>query len=209
MLDHVGRPAEGADFAGACVRPATRRLPGVDGIWVLIGVDSVVFVLLFVSFMQARMADPQLFDDARVTLNRNLGGINTVILLTSSWAVALSVQALRDGSPVRAKRFLAGALVAGGAFVGFKLFEYVDKIGHGITPVTNDFYMWYFALTGIHLVHVLIGLGLLGYVFVGIRRGTYDRARLVVPECVASFWHLVDFLWVVLFPLVYLMEVAR
>ena len=158
------------------------RLPGVEGIWVLIGVDSVVFALLFASFMDARGSDPGGFDAARQSLDASLGGLNTLLLITSSWVVALAIQALRDGLPRRAARLLLLAVGAGSVFVGVKSFEYLDKLIAGTTPATSDFFMWYFVLTGIHLIHVLLGLGLLTFLVVGIRRGRYGANRLAVPE---------------------------
>lgn len=195
-------PGDGHDAAKSA------RLPGVEGIWVLIGVDSVVFALLFASFMDARRSDPGGFDAARQSLDAALGGLNTLVLLTSSWVVALAIQALRDGVSQRAARLLALAVGAGSAFVAVKSFEYVDKLVAGTTPATNDFFMWYFVLTGIHLIHVLIGLGLLTFLITGVRRGRYDAGRIAVPESVATFWHLVDLLWIVIFPLLYLMRAA-
>jgi nitric oxide reductase NorE protein len=88
--------------------------------------------------------------------------------------------------------------------VASKSTEYAEKFAAGITPLTDDFYMWYFTLTGIHLVHVLCGTSLLAYVWTKSRRGAYSSSNRVVLECVASFWHLVDLLWIVLFPLLYL-----
>ncbi len=80
------------------------------------------------------------------------------------------------------------------------------KFADGITPGTKPFYMWYFTLTGIHLVHVVAGTSLLTYLWIRSRRGTYDSLHRAVPESVASYWHLVDLLWIVLFPLLYLMK---
>lgn len=187
---------------------AQHRLPGAEGIWALIGADAAVFAVLFASFMQERRHSPALFEAGRQTLNLNLGGIDTLILLTSSWCVALAIQALkRDLLTVVPRYLLAGALT-GVLFMVLKSVEYFQKISHGITPATNAFYMWYFVLTGIHLVHVLLGTGLLTYVWSGSRRGIYSSANRVVPESVASFWHLVDLLWIVLFPLLYLMRAS-
>lgn len=185
-----------------------RRLPGVEGIWVLIGVDSVVFGLLFASFMDARRSDPGGFDAARQSLDANLGGLNTLVLLTSSWLVALAIHALREGRPRRASRCLLLAVCAGGTFVVLKSAEYVDKVAGGTTSATSDFFMWYFVLTGIHLIHVLLGLGLMIHLVLGVRAGRYSNARIAVPESVATFWHLVDFLWILIFPLLYLMRAA-
>jgi nitric oxide reductase NorE protein len=187
-------------------RVKPRRLPGVDGVWVFIGADSVIFAILFMSFMQDRLKNPAIFEASRQTLNMNLGGIDTLILLTSSWSVALAVQAMKRDQIDREPRLLLGGAVTGLMFVASKSIEYFEKFAHGITPGTNPFYMWYFTLTGIHLIHVVVGTSMLTYLWIRSRRGTYDHLHKAVPESVASYWHLVDLLWIVLFPLLYLMK---
>lgn len=186
----------------------SRRLPGVEGVWVFIGADSVIFAILFLTFMQDRLKDPALFEASRHTLNMNLGGIDTLILLTSSWSIALAMQALRRDHIDRVPRYLLGGVLTGLLFVVSKSAEYVQKFAHGITPGTDPFYMWYFTLTGIHLAHVLLGTSLLTFLWVKSRRGAFSSAHRAIPESVASFWHLVDLLWIVLFPLLYLMKAA-
>jgi nitric oxide reductase NorE protein len=187
-------------------RMQPRRLPGVDGVWVAIGADAVIFALLFGNFMHARLQDPHVFEASRQTLNMNLGGIDTIILLTSSWAVALAVQALKRDLVDRVPRYLLGAALTGVLFMVSKSIEYFEKFADGITPATNAFYMWYFTLTGIHLLHVVFGTSLLTYLWINSRRGRYSGSNRVVPECVASYWHLVDLLWIVIFPLLYLQK---
>jgi nitric oxide reductase NorE protein len=187
-------------------RVKPRRLPGVDGVWVAIGADAVIFAILFGSFMQARLKDPALFEASRHTLNMNFGGIDTLILLTSSWSVALAVQAMKRDLVDREPLLLLGGAVTGLMFMVSKAIEYFGKFAHGITPGTNPFFMWYFTLTGIHLIHVVFGSSMLTYLWIRSRRGTYDHLHKGVPESVASYWHLVDLLWVVLFPLLYLMK---
>jgi nitric oxide reductase NorE protein len=189
-------------------RVKPRRLPGVDGVWVFIGADSVIFAILFMSFMQERLKNPALFEMSRHTLNMNFGGIDTLILLTSSWSVALAVQAMKRDETDREPLLLLGGAVTGLMFMASKAIEYFEKFAHGITPGTNPFFMWYFTLTGIHLIHVVVGTSMLTYLWVRSRRGTYDHLHKAVPESVASYWHLVDLLWVVLFPLLYLMKAA-
>ena len=183
-----------------------RRLPGVDGVWVAIGADAVIFAILFGSFMQARLKDPALFEASRQTLNMNFGGIDTLILLTSSWSVALAIQALKRDLVDRVPRYLLGGALTGLLFMMSKSIEYFQKFAEGLTPATNDFYMWYFTLTGIHLLHVVFGTSLLTYAWIKSRRGAYSSSNRVVPECVASYWHLVDLLWIMIFPLLYLMK---
>jgi nitric oxide reductase NorE protein len=138
----------------------------------------------------------------------NLGGIDTLILLTSSWSVALAIQALKRDFIERVPRYLLGGVLTGLMFVVSKSIEYFEKFAHGLTPGTNPFYMWYFTLTGIHLVHVLLGTSLLAFLWVRSRSGAFSSSHRAAPESVASFWHLVDLLWIVLFPLLYLMKVA-
>jgi nitric oxide reductase NorE protein len=183
-----------------------RRLPGVDGVWVFIGADSVIFAILFLSFMQERLKNPDVFETSRQTLNMHLGGIDTLILLTSSWSVALAVQAMKRDLVDREPLLLLGGAVTGLMFMVSKAIEYFQKFAHGITPGTNPFFMWYFTLTGIHLIHVVVGTSMLTYLWIRSRRGTYDHLHKAVPESVASYWHLVDLLWIVLFPLLYLMK---
>ena len=173
----------------------------MDGVWVFIGADAVIFAILFMSFMKDRLKAPALFEASRHTLNVNLGGIDTLILLTSSWLVALGVGAAKRGELDRVPRFLLGGVLTGCAFVVSKSTEYAEKFLAGIAPATDAFYMWYFTLTGIHLAHVMVGTSLLAYLWTRARRGS---VTMTVTECVASFWHLVDLLWIVLFPLLYL-----
>jgi nitric oxide reductase NorE protein len=178
----------------------------VDGVWVFIGADSVIFAILFLSFMQDRLKNPALFEASRHTLNMNLGGLDTLILLSSSWSVALAIQALKRDLVDRVPCYLLGGVLTGLMFVVSKSIEYFQKFAHGLTPGTNPFYMWYFTLTGMHLAHVLLGTSLLTFLWIRSRRGAFSSVQRAVPESVASFWHLVDLFWIVLFPLLYLMK---
>jgi nitric oxide reductase NorE protein len=178
----------------------------VNGVWVFIGADSVIFAILFLTFMQDRLKNPALFEASRHTLNMNLGGLDTLILLSSSWSVALAIQALKRDLVDRVPRYLVGGVLTGLMFVVSKSIEYFQKFAHGLTPGTNPFYMWYFTLTGMHLAHVLLGTSLLTFLWIRSRRGAFSSVHRAVPESVASFWHLVDLLWIVLFPLLYLMK---
>jgi nitric oxide reductase NorE protein len=180
----------------------------MEGVWVFIGADSVIFAILFFSFMQDRLKNPALFEASRHTLNINLGGLDTLVLLTSSWSVALAIQALKRDDNEQVPRYLLGGALTGLIFIASKSTEYFEKFADGITPGTNPFYMWYFTLTGIHLAHVLLGTSLLTFLYMRARRGAFSSTQRAIPESVASFWHLVDLLWIVLFPLLYLMRAA-
>ena len=187
-------------------RVETRRLPGVEGVWVFIGADLVIFCVLFQSFMQDRKKDPGLFELSRHALNYNFGGVNTLILLTSSWFAALAVDATKRDNLTQVPRYIAGAFACGLAFMVSKAIEYTGKLSAGISVHTNDFFMWYFSLTGIHLLHAVVGNVLLAMVWFKARKSTFDGTHRVFLECVVSYWHMVDLLWIMLFPLLYLMR---
>ncbi|WP_439639900.1 cytochrome c oxidase subunit 3 [Nevskia sp.] len=185
---------------------AARRLPGVEGVWVFIAADMCFFALLFVSFMLGRQEATPVFEASRQTLDINFGGINTLILLTSSWCVVLAVEAVKRDALARVPHLIAGAFLLGVAFMVSKALEYGGKIKAGISMLTNDFYMYYYTLTGLHLLHVFAGNILLIVLWKQARARRFSRGNCVVLECGASYWHMVDLLWIVLFPLLYLLR---
>lgn len=179
-----------------------RRIPGEVGIWVLIGGELLAFSAFFLIFAHDRGLAPDLFQVGHLQLDHGIGLANTLILLTSSLFVALGTVRVREGRD-GADFWLRLALMFGGLFGTIKLFEYWQKVSAGITPLTNDFFMYYFAFTGIHLLHVLIGSGALIYA-IGVSRREPSASRTMIVECAAVFWHLVDLLWIILFALFYL-----
>jgi nitric oxide reductase NorE protein len=188
----------------AAARPEL-RLPGVGGIWVFVFADMTMFALMFVCFMLDRHASPALFEESRQALNRDFGGVNTLILLTSSMLVVLAIEAMKRGRPRLAPGFFALALACGCAFMVSKAFEYTGKFQAGITMLTNDFFMYYFILTGIHLVHVIAGNVVLAVLW-RKSRSAPAGGSLSLYESGATYWHMVDLLWVCLFPLLYLVR---
>lgn len=184
----------------------TRRLPGVEGVWVFVLADMCFFGVLFVAFMQERIKQGALFETARHTLNPDFGGINTLILLTSSWLVVLAVDAAKRDRITAIPKLLLAAMLCGIAFGISKAIEYGGKLAAGITPMSNDFYMFYFSLTGIHLLHVIGGCVMLTVFWLKARKGEFDSRNLKVLESGATYWHMVDLLWIFLFPLLYLLR---
>ena len=182
------------------------RLPGVEGLWVFLAGDMAVFGLFFISFMTERSKNVALFNLSRQALDINAGGINTLILLTSSWLVVLAVQAAKSDQLKRIPWLLGASVLCGAAFAVLKIIEYAAKIRHGISMLTNDFYMFYFIFTGIHLLHVIGGTVVLALLWNKSRAGLCHSGNLRGLESGASFWHMVDLLWIVLFPLLYLMR---
>lgn len=191
--------------ATAPVRSPQRHLPGEPGIWLFIGGDMVLFSVLFVIFLQYRAEDFATFSAGRNTLSQPLGLLNTLLMLSSSWFVAMATQAVRKQIPNVAPACFALALLCGLGFVVVKYFEYSAKVHAGFTLTSNDFYMFYFVYTGIHLVHVLIGMGVLTALLMYTRSRAVADVTLQHVESGASFWHLVDLLWIVLFALLYLL----
>jgi nitric oxide reductase NorE protein len=184
----------------------TRRLPGVEGVWVFVMADMTVFAVLFGSFMLGRHQNPALFEASRHALNPNFGGVNTLILLTSSWFAALALDSVRKSRFALAQRFIGGAFLCGLAFMVSKAIEYTEKLNAGISLLTNDFFMYYFTLTGIHLFHVVAGNVVLLVMWFKARSQSFEPEQPVVLECGAIYWHMVDLIWIILFPLLYLVR---
>lgn len=182
----------------------TPGLPAETGLWLFVLGDMTVFGWFFVVFMWERRRDEGLFVSSSAALYQPIGVVNTLVLLVSSLLVVLALHAHRVGRRPSAIRYLGGAGLCAVTFAGLKAVEYTLEIQAGHTPTENTFFLFYFALTGIHLVHVLVGALLLGGWWRVARRGnSWGRDRLFV-ESAAVYWHMVDLLWIVIFTLVYL-----
>lgn len=190
-------------------KPTNGRLPGDVDMWVMVLGDLIIFGGgYFIVFMVYRaMNPPAEFLAAQQHLDINLGVLNTVILLTSSWFVARSVLAARSGNPpAQAIRLVYAGGGCGLLFMAVKGYEwFAKKITAGHTN-SDMFYAFYYVLTGgVHLIHVLIGLIVLGGVVVRELRNP-GRRRASLVESGAVYWHMVDLLWVVIFGLLYVMR---
>jgi nitric oxide reductase NorE protein len=182
-----------------------RRLPGDAGVWLFIAADTFMFALFFSSYMYERTKSVELFNASQQALSPAIGALNTILLLTGSWFVVMAVEAAKKRLQNVLIACLGMAVACGVAFGTVKIFEYRSKVVHGITMLTNDFYMYYFALTGLHFVHLVIGVVVLTVLLNMARPGiTGDYQRYL--ESGASYWHMVDLLWIMLFPLLYLVH---
>ena len=193
-------------MADVVAAQADERIPGEAGVWVFILGEMVVFALLFAVFVYYRAADVPLFASAQLSLNQSLGALNTLLLLTSSWFVVHAVEAVRAHRATLARGLLVAAFACGVGFMVVKYFEYGEKLRAGHTITSNDFFMYYYLLTGIHLLHVTIGMTVLAYLWQRLRSATDIDAHLSAVESGASFWHMVDILWILLFALVYMLR---
>jgi nitric oxide reductase NorE protein len=180
------------------------HLPSNKDMWFFVLGDLLIFSTYFIIFMIYRHQERQLFLDSQQHLSLNIGVVNTVLLLASSWFVAQSVQLTRAGDYERAVRLTVGGGLCGVAFILLKAYEWSSKISQGMTFPSNDYFMFYYLLTGVHLFHVALGLVFLGLVFRELRSPKLRRVSMV--ETGATYWHMVDLLWIVIFALLYVMR---
>ena len=182
------------------------RLRGDLGVWLVILLELLTFAILFVAFAFARNGELEVFQASQKTLNLHAGALNTVLLITGSWCVACAVRAVQRDACALGARWLLASLACGAGFIAVKLGEYAEKLQAGIDPSSNTFYMFYIFLTGFHFLHVVVGMLALLYLWFKTRRGAYGSHNTHALETGAAFWHMVDLLWIVLFPLVYVMR---
>lgn len=189
----------------AAINPSSTHVPGEAGVWIFILGDMTIFAIFFSTFMYYRAHDPVLFRESEALLSKNLGTLNTVLLLTSSWFVVAAVSAVRSAKARLASRLFGGAWLCAMGFIVVKIFEWGEKFKEGITLTKNDFFMYYFVFTGIHLFHLALGMAVLTYLIVSSSRTERSAAQMMLIEGGASYWHMVDLLWIILFPLLYLL----
>lgn len=180
------------------------KIPGDVGIWVFVLGDMSVFSVLFCLYLYYRGQQPLLYAAAQASLSTGFGLVDTVTLLTSSWCVAQAVHALHRQFTARARRFLLFGIGCGALFVCCKLLEYALKLNAGITPATSEFYSFYYVLTGLHFVHTVIGMIVLAFMARASR--TPGQSTLIAIDSGATYWHMVDVLWIMIFTLLYLLR---
>lgn len=183
---------------------STGVLLGQPDMWVFVLLECLVFGSYFIIYMLYRMRTPKLFLESQGHLSQHFGVANTLILLTSSWLIARCVQSARENKHDIALGQLYMTMFCGALFVASKIAEWSMKIGDGYTFATNEFFWFYYFLTGIHVTHVLMGFGAL--LIVGYQLWGPERRSLEIIETGATYWHMVDFLWVIIFALLYVMR---
>jgi len=186
------------------------------GMWIFLATEILLFAGLFVAFAEYRTVYPGTFERASRTLDLPLGTLNTVLLLTSSFSVAASIHLARHGRRRAATVALLATLACALAFLVIKAFEYQHKLHEGALPGpwyrfeavrgpgASLFFTLYFLMTGLHAIHVTIGMGVLGWLAWRTRRGDFDEAYHLPLELGGLYWHLVDIVWIFLYPLLYL-----
>jgi cytochrome c oxidase subunit 3 len=196
------------------MKPESDSLGARIGMWLFLYTEIMLFGGLFVlyaAYFSRYTAD---FVQTGRELDLGFGAGNTLILLVSSFAVAAAITAVRRGKPGTSVRFLLLALVLGGVFLFDKYLEWGHKIDLGIYPGSPDlegspdgrvlFFSLYYVITGLHGVHIVIGMTLLALSAVMVQKGRITTHRYVLLENSALYWHLVDLIWIFIFPLFYL-----
>jgi nitric oxide reductase NorE protein len=181
------------------------HVPGEPGLWVFLLGDMVVFGIFFGTILVLRGRETEMFVSSAETLHLEWGVANTIVLLTSSLFVVIGMHLARERNP-HAPRFFLAAIVCGLIFAGVKAIEYTSLVQDDHTASVNDFYTYYFMFTGIHLGHVVLGMGALFAAMRIARPASTGAHRTASLEGIASFWHLVDLLWIMLFATLYLVR---
>ena len=196
------RPFEIRTRSRSPVACAKLHVPGEVGIWILILGEMTGFAALFGAFIYDRRESLEVYMHGQEMLDKRLGLLNTLILLTSSWAVALGVVASREGRKHRAQGMFMLAIGCGLVFVFFKIVEYRALTQAGAAIFENAFFSFYFILTGLHLVHVLLGMILLAVLWSFSGRAAHNS----LIESGGCYWHMVDLIWIAMFPVLYLLK---
>jgi nitric oxide reductase NorE protein len=180
------------------------RVPGQPDMWFFVVFESLVFTSYFCVYLYFRTQDEKAFLEAQTALTLPLGILDTILLLTSSWAIARCVQQARAARHRVAQQFALVTAGLGVAFLALKLVEWVSLIHDGHTFTSSDFMQYYFFLTGMHAIHLLIGFVALG-VLVHQLSGPKRCSQETVETC-STYWHTVDLYWVLIFALLYVVR---
>jgi cytochrome c oxidase subunit III len=187
------------------------------GMWLFIFTELLLFGGLFIVYSIYRYLNQEAFHLAGEELNITIGAINTVLLLVSSMTIAMSTSTLQFKKKGATLGLLAVTILIGVVFLVNKYFEWGTKFQHGIWPGSEQmlnefsqgeilFFGLYFVMTGLHALHIIIGLIIILFAVVRIQNGTVNENRAVLLENAGLYWHLVDLIWIFLFPLFYLIH---
>ncbi|MBI2608912.1 MAG: cytochrome c oxidase subunit 3 family protein [Deltaproteobacteria bacterium] len=186
------------------------------GLFLFLATEILMFGGLFVAYIVNRALYPEMFREASHHLNVMMGGINTVVLICSSFTMAMAVNSTRLNKNLQAQKMLLLTLFFAACFIVIKYFEYTHKIHEGLLPgglfkyagthhpKMQLYFSLYFLMTGLHGIHVFAGMCLIFWVYLKSRRGDLGESYYTPVELVGLFWHLVDLIWIYLFPLLYL-----
>jgi cytochrome c oxidase subunit III len=191
------------------------------GMWLFLVTEILLFGGLFVGFGMMQNRYPREFVEAHEHLQRGYGAFNTIVLLVSSWTMVMAVQSARSNKRDKTVMFLALTILCAFIFLGVKYFEYSHKIHDGLLPGIfyshkgdgipgshgyATFFSFYFMMTGLHGIHILAGIVVLSWVLSQAKKGVYSSEYYTPVDLVGLYWHIVDMIWIYLFPLYYLIS---
>lgn len=171
----------------------------------IVFVELITFMMGMGAFVVQRSQNLIVFQESQKLLNPIFGIINTIFLVTAGYFMALAVQNLKGGDNKASVQKIRVAILFGFSFLGLKGYEYFEKISHGVGLDYSDFFMYYWMLTGFHFIHVLAGIIILLALMVYIKKGQYTEIDHDDVETGAIFWHMCDLIWLILFPILYLL----
>jgi cytochrome c oxidase subunit 3 len=187
------------------------------GMWLFLVTEVLFFGGMFTAYVVYRSSYRAAFEGASNLLDIRLGAFNTAVLLGSSLTMALAVWAATLGRKKLIVLFLSLTILLGAVFLGVKVKEYAQKfehhevpgphfvVPHGLPPQSEMFFSLYFCMTGLHALHMIIGIGLLAWLIAKARRGAFSTRYSTPVDLVGLYWHFVDIVWIFLFPLLYLL----
>jgi len=184
----------------------TRKIPGSLAIWAAILAEMSEFAIMFMVYFLAKVHNPDVFYQGPEKLSTLAGTANTLLMLSSSFFVVRAIHAIRNDNAKACVTWLYASLACGAGFLLLKTVEYYDKFSQGINLSTNTFYMFYLSLTMFHFLHVILGMIILFFITIKAQRGKYNAQNHIGIETGASYWHMVDLAWIILFPLVYIIR---
>lgn len=177
--------------------------PGGILMWIIIFLELLTFGMALVAFVYYGKEQPELFHQSRLQLNTTFGTINTIFLLTSGFFMVNAVLEFKNNNRLKSSLYFKLTMLGGTLFLILKGVEYSHKIDSGISLDTNMFFTFYWMLTGFHLIHVIMGLVILIWTNYGMMKKNSDTGIDDVEAC-AAFWHMCDLIWLLLFPVLYL-----
>ena len=211
---HVHHPAQQHHFQTLEQQAEAATL----GMWVFLVTEVMFFGGLFMAYLLYRVWYPEAWSEGSQELNIVLGGFNTVVLIASSLTMALAVRAAQTGWRKGTIVFLLLTMALGLTFLIVKVFEYKEKFEKGHVPGPNFhfegpygsqaeiFFSLYFAMTGLHALHMVIGAGILMVLIAQARKGRFSASYYTPVDVAGLYWHFVDIIWIFLFPLLYLID---
>ena len=210
-MNHIHQHKVASHFDSASQEFESAKL----GMWLFIVQEILFFSALFVAYTVFRYLHPKMFIEAAAHLSWVLGSVNTLVLLFSSFTMAMAIRSAMVGRKEATRLFLIITFLCACFFMGIKCIEYIEKISHGYVPskwfsgygteeTLHLFFGIYFCLTGLHAIHVFVGMGLIIWLYIKNERNHFSPNYYTPLEIVGLYWHLVDIIWIFLFPLLYL-----